>query len=630
MNRETASRACERGIAGLVVSMLVFSALATGAVRTLEFLVVQGMAAGVLLLWFARLWIDEKPRFFCPPICWAVLAFSGYAVVRYATADIEYVARQELLRVLVYTAVFFAVLNNLQRPDTMRFIVRVMVLVAMAVAGYAIYQYMTGDNRVWHFINPYENRGSGTFINPNHLAGFIELILPVGVAYLLVGRGKQPVMSILIGYALLVGITGLAVSFSRGGWIATGLALVVLFGVLLFQQRRRWPALAVFVMVVFLGMTFFSQNLFSKYRLARIFNDGEVNTELRASLWRPAVEMWKENVWWGVGPAHFDYRFREYRPAEVQARPDRVHNDYVNTLTDWGILGVGLVSCVWLLAGLGVVRTWRSLNRNGNGAADGSDRLAFVLGASCALLAILVHSLTDYNMHIPANALLVVVWLAFLTSQLRYLSNRAWVTSPGLVRGAGGVGILIVAGYLVWQGQIAAREYLWLERADRADRYAEEHLEARKRAFAIEPMNFENAYDLGEAYRSRSRRSEAGYRSQAQTALEWFDQSMALNPYDPYSPLRYGMCLDWLGRSDQAEAYYNRADALDPRGHYVAAHIGWHYMQIRNYPAAQAWFERSKRLQWKDNDMSDRYLVIIREQMLDTATNPLAQPWFTE
>jgi O-antigen ligase len=630
MNRETASRACERGIAGLVLALLVFSALATGAVRPLEFLVVQGLAVGILLLWLARVWLDERPRFFWPLVCWPVLAFTGYAVVRYLTADIEYVARQELLRVLVYAAVFFAIVNNVQRPDTIRFIVRVMVLVAMAVAGYAIYQYMTGDNRVWHFINPYENRGSGTFINPNHLAGFLELILPVGLAYVLLGRGRQPVMRILLGYALLVCVAGLAVSFSRGGWISAGIALTVLFGVLVSQRRARWPALAALAIIVLLGILFFSQNLFSKYRLARIFNAGEINTELRSALWQPALEMWQEDVWFGVGPAHYDYRFREYRPMQVQARPERVHNDYVNTLADWGIVGVCLVGSVWLLAGLGVVRTWRSLNTGGDNAPEGSDRLALVLGTSCGLLALLVHSLTDYNMHIPANALLVVTWLAFLTSQLRYVSNRAWVTSPALVRGGGSVSILVCVGYLVWQGQIGVRQYMWLQRAAGLDSYAQEHVEARKRAFAVDPMNFENAYDIGEAYRSRSWQAEAGYESLAETALEWFERSMKLNPHDPYSPLRYGMCLDWLGRVDESDAYYNRADMLDPRGHYVAAHIGWHFMQIHNYPAAQAWFERSKRLQWKDNEMSERYLAIIRERMLDAASNPLALPRFTE
>jgi O-antigen ligase len=626
MNREVASEWCERGIAGLVLAMLVFAALATGAVRTLEFLIVQGLAVGVLLLWLVRLWLAGRPRLFWPPISWAVLGFTVYAVGRYATADIERVARQEFLRVLVYAGVFFAVLNNLQRPETLKRSVRVLVFLAMGISAYAVYQYLTKDNRVWHFINPYESRGSGTFINPNHLAGFLELLIPVGLAHIVMGRNRKPVLTILMGYALLVMGAGLAVSFSRGGWIATALALVVLFGVLVFQRRFRWPAVAALTILLLLGGWFFSQNLMSKYRLARVFSGGELNTESRTELLRPALEMWRENVWFGVGPAHYDYRFRQYRPAVVQGRPDRVHNDYVNTLADWGVVGTVLVLAAWGLAGAGVVRTWRGLAGGDNGSVAGSDRLAFVLGASCALLAILVHSLTDYNMHIPANALLVVVWLAWLSSQLRYTSNRAWITSPFLVRGVTSLTLLAGLGYLLWQGQVGAREYRWLERARGADRNSPEYLEALQEAFRVDPMNFDTAYDLGEAHRLRSWRGEVDYQAEAELALEWFGRSLRLNPHDPYAALRYGMCLDWLGRSGEAEAYYNRADALDPRGAYTAAHLGWHFVHVRNLPAAQAWFERSKRLQWNDNEMSDRYLDLVRGQLLEAATNRLALP----
>ncbi|MCU0787663.1 MAG: O-antigen ligase family protein [Verrucomicrobia bacterium] len=626
MNRAAAAQWCERGIALLVLVILAFSAVATGAVRTLEFLVVQGLTLGVLLLWGLRLWLTEKPRLFWPPVSWVVLAFTGYAVARYLTADIEYVARQEMIRVLVYASLFFAIVNNLQRPETMTFIIRAIVFLAMAIAGYAIYQYMTGDNRVWHFINPYENRGSGTFINPNHLAGFLELILPVGLAYLLVGRGRHAVLAIAMGYALLVVAAGLAVSFSRGGWISTVVALTVLFVVLVFKPRYRWPAVAALSIVVLLGAVFFNQNLFSKYRLARIFDHGALNTELRSALWEPALEMWQENVWFGVGPAHYDYRFRQFRPAEVQARPERAHNDYVNTLADWGIVGAGLVGAAWLLAGIGAVRCWRGLGRGDDMGSGGSDRLALVLGTSCGLLAILVHSLTDFNLHVPANALLVVTWMAFLTVQLRYVSNRAWVNSVGWVRGAGSVGILISMVYLGWQLQVRGREYLWLQQAARAEPNSHEQLQALEQAFAIEPMNFENAYNIGDVYRTRSWWRQADYETEAEQAMQWFERSMQLNPYDPYGPLRMGMCLDWLGRTAESEPYYNRADELDPRGHYIAAHIGWHYLQIQDYPAAQAWFERSKRLQWKDNNMSTTYLEIIRNRMLDAATNPLALP----
>ena len=83
MNREALDRWCERGILALVLAILVFGPLATGAVRTRSFLIIQGLTVGVLLLWGARFWLNPRPQLLWPPICWAVVAFTVYAIVRY-------------------------------------------------------------------------------------------------------------------------------------------------------------------------------------------------------------------------------------------------------------------------------------------------------------------------------------------------------------------------------------------------------------------------------------------------------------------------------------------------------------------------------------------------------------------
>src|SRR5512137_1882340 len=111
MNREAWDRWCERGILALVLAILVFGPLAIGATRTLPFLIIQGLTLGVMLLCGARFWLNPRPQLLWPPICWAVVGFTVYALVRYFTADIEYVARQELIRILVYVFLFLAILN---------------------------------------------------------------------------------------------------------------------------------------------------------------------------------------------------------------------------------------------------------------------------------------------------------------------------------------------------------------------------------------------------------------------------------------------------------------------------------------------------------------------------------------
>src|SRR5271163_2976282 len=131
MNRESMDTWCERGILGLALAILVFAPLATGTVLESQFLVVEALTVGIMALWAARFWLRPKPRFYWPPICWAVVAFALYAVVRYLTADIEYIARQEMIQVLVYAALFFAVLNNLQRQSAPQIVSFTLLFVAL-------------------------------------------------------------------------------------------------------------------------------------------------------------------------------------------------------------------------------------------------------------------------------------------------------------------------------------------------------------------------------------------------------------------------------------------------------------------------------------------------------------------
>src|SRR5215831_2040918 len=148
MNRAVLDKWCERGIFGLVLAILVLGPLATGAVRTPDFLVIQGLTIGVMLLWLARLWLNPRLQLLWPPVCWLVVIFAAYAIARYATADIEYVARLEMVRVVIYAFLFLAVINNLYRQDFTQTIVLTLIFLAMGISLYALYQFITDSDKV--------------------------------------------------------------------------------------------------------------------------------------------------------------------------------------------------------------------------------------------------------------------------------------------------------------------------------------------------------------------------------------------------------------------------------------------------------------------------------------------------
>jgi O-antigen ligase len=621
MNREKLDSWCERGILGLVLAILVYAPLATGAVRVPDFLVIQGLTLGVVILWGARLWLNRRPKFLWPPICWAVLAFTIYAVARYLTADLEYIARGEMIRVLVYAILFFAIVNNLHRQESTQTIAFTLIFLAMAISCYAVYQFLSGSQKVWSFTTPYQHRGTGTFISPNNLAGFLELLLPLGLAYTLTGRAK-PVKKVFLGYASLVMLAGIGVSVSRAGWLSTALALLVFFGVLAFRRSYRLPALALLLVIAGAGIYFIPRSIHFQARWQEVYKNGKLDKDARPDLWRSAVDMWQQHVLWGVGPAHFDYRFREFRPQSLQGRPNRVHNDYLNTLTDWGVAGFALVASAWALLAWGVVRTWRFVLRSERDlGSKRSNKFAFVLGASAGLVAILIHSIVDFNMHIPANAIVVVTLMALLSGHLRFATEQYWFTARLWAKLLASAVLAAGLVYLGYQEIHRARELVWLRRAEQKSNSAPEQAAALENAFAIEPKNFETAYAIGQVYQSQSWAGAGEYREQAEKAMRWFERGWKLNPFDPYNYLHYGMCLDWTGRRTESWPYYEKAVERDPNGYYMTAFVGWHYVQTGDYAAARTWFERSRRLEWSENTIADTYLPALNQKMLDAATN---------
>jgi O-antigen ligase len=631
MNRETLDKFCERGILGLVLAILVFGPLAMGAVDAPEFLVVQSLTIGVMLLWALRIWASPRPQLLWPPICWVVLAFTIYAVGRYLTADIEYVARQEMIQVVMYAFLFFAIVNNLYRQETAQIIGFTLIFLAMAISACAVCQFFTHSNRVWGLTTPYAGRASGTYISPNNLAGCLEMLLPLATAYVLAGRMK-PVTRIFLGYAAMVMAAGLAVTFSRGGWVAASIGMLALLGILLGHRHHRIPALLLLIVFIGGGLCFtkiyLTKTLIYLSRMEETVDAGQGKLNFRRDMWTAAERMWQDHFWWGVGPAHYNYRFREYRPEHVQAQPDRAHNDYLNLLADWGAAGGIIVLAGMAAFAAGLWETRRHVRRAESdlGGSGMSNRFAFFIGASAGLLALAVHSAVDFNLHIPANAILAVTLLALLTSNLRFATERFWLSARLPVRILATAVLVCGITYLGWQVWRRGNECVWLQRAQSPSLLVLERAALLEKAFAAEPENFETAYNIGEAYRIQSFEGGPDYRAQAETALRWYARARQLNPHDGYSHLRAGMCLDWLDRHAEAGPFYSAAEALDPNGYFTVANIGWHYIQTGDYLAAREWLERSLRLGWDGNVIGHYYSDWVRQKLLENASGKSVLP----
>jgi tetratricopeptide (TPR) repeat protein len=227
----------------------------------------------------------------------------------------------------------------------------------------------------------------------------------------------------------------------------------------------------------------------------------------------------------------------------------------------------------------------------------------------------------DFNMHIPANAMLAVTLMALLTCYMRFATDRYWFTATLISKTA--LTGMLAAGfvYVAWQAARSASESLWLMRAQLAEAASPAQIADLKKAFAVEPKNSTTARAIGEAYRVQSWQNNDDYKEQALEAMKWFKRAAELNPYDDSSYLRYGMCLDQIGEHDQAFAYFDRANRMDPNSYFNNAYMGWHYMQTGDYAAARVWFKRSQQMEWQDNPIADSNLKIVEDRMQESATN---------
>jgi hypothetical protein len=443
----------------------------------------------------------------------------------------------------------------------------------------------------------------------------------------------KPVTRILLGYAALVMAAGLTVTFSRGGWTATAIGLLAVLGILAGYRNHRIPALLLLVVCIGGGAWFtkiyLAKTLAYISRVQGAVNTGQVALDYRRDMWTAAGQMWLGHFWWGVGPAHYNYRFREYRSEHVQLQPDRAHNDYLNLLADWGAVGgiIVLAGMAAFAAGLWetrkhVQRAERDLGRRGTT----SNRFAFFLGASGGLLALAAHSVVDFNLHVPANAILGVTLLALLASNVRFATERYWLSARLPVRMLATIVLVCGIGYLGWQGLRRGNEYVWLQRAQPASLLVLDRAALLEKAFAAEPQNFETAYNIGEAYRIQSFEGGPDYAAQAETAMRWYARARQLNPHDGYNDLRTGMCLDWLDRHAEAGPFYRAAEQLDPNGYFTVANIGWHYVQVGDYPAAREWFERSLQLEWQENIIGRSYLDWVEQKLVENASGKSLLP----
>lgn len=252
----------------------------------------------------------------------------------------------------------------------------------------------------------------GTFVNPNHLALYLGMALPVAFAWgwWAARRARdEPQVErrlLLLVPPVLLWLTlflGLAFSGSRGGMLAA-LAAVTVQGVLLPGVRRRWWLAPVGAAVALGGLALVAAVGFQE-GLGRLIatRSGDVSLGARLDEYGAAFALWRRFPLTGTGLGTFRDAFPLVQPADLSGTFWHPHSDLLEILVTGGVVAVALAA-----AGLwGVVRRLFAVLRGGGRSEDRGAALA-ALGV---LTAAVVHSGVDFALTMPGNALTLALLL---------------------------------------------------------------------------------------------------------------------------------------------------------------------------------------------------------------------------
>jgi O-antigen ligase len=317
-----------------------------------------------------------------------------------------------------------------------------LIVLGSLEAAYGIVQYLTGYQKIFGFTKQfYTEDATGTYINHNHFAGFLELVIPFAammVFYNLPSRSSRGITERQRGraggyspslhprvlfYAFLVILLLIAVVFSRSRMgIFSVLASLILMAFLgqLGGGRRAWMVITLLVIAgamtyaIWIGL----DPVISRFEA--LTPSGLENPYGRAAIWKQASGIIRDYPAVGTGLGTFVVAFRRYQTSSLDVVIDHAHNDYVEVATDTGILGAGLL----FIPIMGLLIKMILACAGARSAYRRSVLLACI-GSTAALL---IHSTMDFNLQIPANALLFAVVLG-IGSKATYSTAASWGTT---------------------------------------------------------------------------------------------------------------------------------------------------------------------------------------------------------
>ncbi len=431
----------------------------------------------------------------------------------------------EGLRITASVLFYVLTVQLLSHGGRLKRTVMICCWLAAAVGLVAILQKFSSPGKIYWLRTVTVNASpAGPWINRSQYCGYAEMVAPLILALALYyrplvssgeswrrrivaffSRDDGGNLHIILGFGLLVLASSIFITLSRGGIIAFSLSILVFFLLLAWKEAKYSGLWFIGVLsLLLLAVSWFGWQPIIE-RFDQIFtSSGELAID-RFRVWENGWQLFKDFWLTGSGFGTFIAIFPRYRTFPGEEIYDHAHNDYLELLTDGGI--IGFVLAAWFV--LAVIREgWKMLKRR-------RDRYSILvsIGALTGIAAVLIHGVSDFNLHNPAVGLyfFFVCGLVVAAGNTRFhyqldttlLPTSSWLSSRRLLV-AGTIfcgAVLLVPGRALVAGwQYHRVKDIYLSR-QLSDRYLDEISSTLRQAARLDPLEGLYPYLQGEVER---------------------------------------------------------------------------------------------------------------------------------
>jgi hypothetical protein len=348
-----------------------------------------------------------------------------------------------LLKYLSYLSAFILAAYVFDSRRGKSTLIRALILLGCFEACYGIVQYLTGWQKIFTYTKRFDlGSATGTYINRNHFAGLMELTMPLVLAagfysyeiwsgrrrgtrntHSAAVRSEFAFKGLFYLFVFLLMALALLASSSRGGILAAMLS--TLFVVLLAQIRTRKKSLtvaAVLFLFCIMGYSLWVGLDPVLVRFERLRDPSSLTMEGRIPIWKDGLQLIRDYPVTGTGLGTFQVAFRGYQTTLLDKYVDHAHNDYLEFTADTGFVGSALLFGPILYLFVRMIISFLDDQR--------LFRRSVTLGCIGAIMAILIHSVADFNLQITANALVFAVVLGIGYKATRYERMKEEKTGP--------------------------------------------------------------------------------------------------------------------------------------------------------------------------------------------------------